>query len=453
MRILKKFQSHKDALVRWYKMADFSRYDFSTASDACVKCGKCIPDCTIHQINPDEVTSPRGFLDLVGAYQRGELELDKNAKDIFEKCFLCTTCVSVCPNKLEVDFAIENVRRDIAEKFGIAWYKRAYFFLLRNRGIMNWSFAFASVFTPLLFKTLKSKQSMKPRFRMPFIKRRVFFKLNFKSFIEGTPERTINNKKEGAKTVAIFAGCLTNYHYTNIGKSLMEILTELKINAFIPQKQQCCGAPAFYTGDFDTVDMLIKKNVEYFETFIDEVDAIIIPEATCGAMIKEDWEKFMAKEPLWQDRIKKLLPKMYLATEWLYQKTNLEEHLKGLNFKLDTTVTYHDPCHARKVLGVYKEPRALLAPNYNLVEMSNSNQCCGFGGVTMQTEKYQFSSKVGISKARMIEKTGASVVSAECSACRMQLVNAMDADFVEVDFKHPLELIAEAIHEDKVRYY
>ncbi|WP_265611654.1 hypothetical protein, partial [Campylobacter jejuni] len=30
-------------------------------SDACVKCGKCIPVCTIHEENRDEITSPRGF--------------------------------------------------------------------------------------------------------------------------------------------------------------------------------------------------------------------------------------------------------------------------------------------------------------------------------------------------------------------------------------------------------
>lgn len=426
-------------------------YDFSKISDACVKCGKCIPDCTIHQINPDEVTSPRGFLDLVGAYQRGEVELDKNLKDIFEKCFLCTTCVGVCPNKLETDFAIENIRHDIAKKFGISWYKRAYFFLLRNHMIMDWSFALTSVFTPLLFKTLNDKQSMKPRFCLPFIKKRVFFKFNFKSFMESYPEMTENSEKKDAKMVAIFAGCLTNYNYTKVGTSLMQILQELQINAFIPKKQECCGAPAFFTGDFKTVDLLIKKNIEYFETFIDEVDAIIIPEATCGAMIKEDWEKFMRDQPDWQIRVKNILPKVYLATDWLYQKTNLLEHLEKLDFKSEKVVTYHDPCHARKVLGVFEEPRSLLKANYNLVEMSNSNQCCGFGGVTMQTEKYKYSKAAGVSKAKMIDSTKAHIVSAECSACRMQLVNAMDLENVNVEFAHPLELIAQSILDARYR--
>jgi len=62
-------------------------FQFNVTSDACVKCGKCIPVCTIHEVNRDEVTSPRGFLDLLGAYQRGELELDKNVKIFLRAVF------------------------------------------------------------------------------------------------------------------------------------------------------------------------------------------------------------------------------------------------------------------------------------------------------------------------------------------------------------------------------
>ena len=49
-------------------------FEFTKTSDDCIKCGKCIPVCTIHQVNADEVTSPRGFIDLLGAYERGELD-------------------------------------------------------------------------------------------------------------------------------------------------------------------------------------------------------------------------------------------------------------------------------------------------------------------------------------------------------------------------------------------
>ncbi len=45
----------------------------------------------------------------------------------------------------------------------------------------------------------------------------------------------------------------------------------------------------------------------------------------------------------------------------------------------------------------------------------------------------------------MIGKTGADIVSAECSACRMQINNAMSGAGVETVFKNPIELIAEAL--------
>ena len=60
---------------------------------SCVKCAKCVPTCTIYGVNRDEITSPRGYLDLANAYAKGRLLLDKQLKDSIESCFLCTSCV------------------------------------------------------------------------------------------------------------------------------------------------------------------------------------------------------------------------------------------------------------------------------------------------------------------------------------------------------------------------
>jgi glycolate oxidase iron-sulfur subunit len=63
----------------------------------------------------------------------------------------------------------------------------------------------------------------------------------------------------------------------------------------------------------------------------------------------------------------------------------------------------------------------------------------------MQTEKYHFAEAAGKPKAAMIEETGAKIVSAECSACRMQIGNSLKQAEVDVVFKNPIELIAEAL--------
>jgi glycolate oxidase iron-sulfur subunit len=417
-------------------------FDYASVTDECIKCGKCIPVCTIHNVNADEVTSPRGFLDLLGAYQRGNLELDKNAKDIFESCFLCTNCVDVCPKSLPTDMVIEQVRSDIGKKFGIAWYKKAFFLLLRHRWLNDLAFKLGWVFQTCGFKIRADIDSMNSRFNIPMLKAdRLLPSLKKTSFLNSHPENISNG---GKRKVAIFIGCLGNYNYKNVGDGLLEILEHLEIDAFLAKDQKCCSAPAYFTGDFDTVDYNAKFNIEYFESFSKDVEAIIVPEATCSAMLKIDYEHYFHDQPEWKARAIAIRSKIFMATEWLQHHTHLEELLKSK--KKDTKiVTYHDPCHAKKMQGIHEEPRNLISKNYNIVEMSDPNVCCGFGGVTMQSEKYHFAKAAGVPKAAMIKETKADVVSAECSACRMQINASMNYAQVETVFKNPIELIAEAL--------
>ncbi len=423
-------------------------FNFQETSDDCIKCGKCIPVCTIHQINPDEVTSPRGFIDLLGQYQAGNLELDKTAKGIFESCFLCTNCVDVCPNSLATDMVIEEVRADIAQKYGIAWFKRGFFFLLRHRRIMDIFSKLGYVFRTCALAEDEKGRGLRAKFSLPMIKKgRLLPSMVSTSFLNSYPEE-IKSPKEGKRPrVAIFIGCLANYNYTGIGDGLVDILKVLDIDIFIPKKQLCCGAPAYFTGDVNTVEYMTKKNIEYFESFMDECDAMLIPEATCSAMVKHDWQVFFKNHdmPEWEERAKKVGEKIHMATKWLHDNTNLVQKLQEKGKHFDEIVTYHDPCHARKVQGIWQEPRNLISTNYPTVEMSDPNRCCGFGGVTMQTEKFDLAQRAGLPKAAMIEETKAHYVAAECSACRVQISESLNQSGSEVIFKNPLELIAEAL--------
>ena len=416
-------------------------FNFDGTADDCVKCGKCIPVCTIHNVNADEVTSPRGFIDLLGAYKRGKLDLDKNAKDIFESCFLCTACVEACPKSLPTDMLIEQARSDIAKKFGIAWYKKAFFLLLRHRWLNDIAFKLGYTFQTCGFKIKSELDSMNSKISLPMLKTdRVLPSLRKTSFLNSYEENISNG---GKRKVAVFIGCLANYNYKGIGDSLLEILETLEIDAFLAKSQKCCSAPAYFTGDFDTVDKNAKFNIEYFESFSQDVEAIIVPEATCSAMLKIDYEHYFHDQPDWRARARVVMRKVFMATEWLQHHTELEKVLAQK--KQDTKiVTYHDPCHAKKMQGIHQEPRNLIKQNYKIVEMSDPNACCGFGGITMQSEKYHFAQAAGKPKAAMIKETQADVVSAECSACRMQINNSMGIESTTV-FKNPIELIAEAL--------
>ncbi|NLY03832.1 MAG: (Fe-S)-binding protein [Campylobacter sp.] len=418
-----------------------------TITDECVKCGKCIPVCTIYSINSDETTSPRGFLHLLSTYERDELDLDKQVKEIFESCFLCTNCVSVCPAAIRTDTAIERVRVDIANKYGISWYKRVVFWLLSHRKVIDILAKFGYVFQSCGFKINKERfsNSMRLRFNIPLVKMidktRLLPTIGKKSFMNSHPEFIDNG---GDKTVGIFIGCMGNYAYTGIGEGLLKIFKELKINAHLMKKQACCGAAMYFTGDTKTTKKNAKFNIAYFEKMLESVEAIIIPEATCSGMIKVDYEHLFNDEKEWQERAVKISKRIYLATEYLDKFTNLKEILATKN-RSNLSITYHDPCHARKMQGVYKEPRNLLSQNFTITEMSDPNQCCGFGGVTMQTNRYYLSKASGQQKVPMIEDTKAEFVGAECSACRMQLNNALHIHNSDQRCINPIELIASVL--------
>jgi len=73
---------------------------------------------------------------------------------------LCTNCVDICPISLPTDMIIEQVRNDIRKKYGLAWFKRGFFYLLRHRFTMDVLFKLGYVFQTCGFKIQKEIESM-----------------------------------------------------------------------------------------------------------------------------------------------------------------------------------------------------------------------------------------------------------------------------------------------------
>ncbi|WP_240329139.1 (Fe-S)-binding protein [Helicobacter suis] len=434
--------------------------EIESSTNACVKCAKCIPTCTIYRIHKDEITSPRGFLDLIAQVKQESLELDNSLKKIFETCFLCTTCVQVCPLHLPIDAMIERIRHMSANKHGISWHKKIYFYLLKHPKLMDFVFSLCDVLAPCVFK--KDEDKLKWRFKgSKAWQKRVIFPFARKSFLQTykgliTPQNPLDTSTPPRK-VGIFIGCLSNYNYTEVGQSLLSLLDKLNISALIPE-QFCCGAPAYFTGDLDTAYFLAQKNIASLYSIASEVEAILVPEATCIGMLKKDYLHILEslsdeKDRIsWLEKFKVIEDKLQLASAFLANSTPLKNYLQKRP-QIPLTLTYHDPCHAKKVLGVFKEPRALLQINHSLIEMQESDRCCGFGGVSMQSEHYDLVLKAGAPKALDIAQTKAQVVSAECSACRMQINNSLAQIESSVQFLHPIELLDHALTDRNFSFF
>lgn len=398
---------------------------FEFLSTKCVKCAKCLPTCTVYGVKNDELNSPRGFIELLSLIDEGKSP-SKALQRVINSCFLCANCTKSCPNELRIDEGIALARAKINKKYKNSLVKKSILFLLEKRFFMDIFASFGYILSTCLAKSHKNGLFF------PLLKKRLIPKLNKKSFLNKMPA-FIDNK--GEKSVGFFVGCFCNYNYQSTAFAFLKIASKLKINVDLMKGASCCAAPHYYSGELLLSAKMAKKNIEYFEKILEKCELILIPEATCAAMIKSDYAFIFKslKENEWALRASKVAKKIELTSTYLGENPLLLKLLQ----KEDKNIVYHDPCHAVNVLGV--EPRALLKKSFKLIEMKRA--CCGFGGLSMQLDGYENSSLVGAKRAGDIKESGVKIVSAECSACKMQLENALkDTD---IDFLHPLELLSQ----------
>jgi glycolate oxidase iron-sulfur subunit len=111
-------------------------------------------------------------------------------------------------------------------------------------------------------------------------------------------------------------------------------------------------------------------------------------------------------------------------------------------------LTYHDPCHLKKSLGVAAQPRALLQANpaYILKEMPESDWCCGCGG-SFTLQHYETSAAIGKRKRDNIAKSGCRVIATGCPACMLQITDMLSQAKLRVQVKHTVEIYAEFLPE------
>ena len=212
----------------------------------------------------------------------------------------------------------------------------------------------------------------------------------------------------------------------------------------MPQKQGCCGIPAISSGDLKTFNRLVRYHLEIFDA--EKFDYLVTACATCTSTIKKIWPMMADKDSdSMRSRVADISQKTLDISQFLASKVGLK---KGAVGDRDTAVdvTFHDPCHLKKSLGVAAEPRALINANpaYRLKEMPEADWCCGLGG-SFNLQHYKLSSNIGKLKRDYIKASGCSVVATGCPACMLQISDMMSRSADKIVVKHPVEIYRELL--------
>jgi len=414
---------------------------------ACMRCGLCQAVCPLFAETGREADVARGKLALLDGLAREILQNPRGVQDRLARCLLCGACAAHCPSGVKVLDIFIKARAILSGYLGLSPVQKALFRgLLRRPGFFNrvldWGARFQGIFVKPVDDLLGSSCS---RFLSPLLKGRHFKPLAPVAFHRQVPALRTEPKAGGLKA-AFFVGCLIDRIFPEVGAAVLKSLEHHGVGIYLPPDQACCGIPALSAGDTATFDKLVRHNLALFGS--QPFDYLVTACATCAATMKKMWP-LMALEYSQEEkaRIGAMAAKVMDISQFLVDKVGLSEG--GLEEEgAKVPVTYHDPCHLQKSLGVAAQPRALLRanPRYELQEMPEADWCCGCGG-SFNLQHYDISAAIGRRKRENILKSKAAVVATGCPACMLQITDMLSQAGDRIQVKHAVEIYAASLKE------
>lgn len=236
-------------------------------------------------------------------------------------------------------------------------------------------------------------------------------------------------------TVALFVTCLVDLMRPGVGFAALKLLERAGADVVVPEKQTCCGQPAYNSGDFADARDIAKGVIEAFEGY----ETVVAPSGSCTGMIRVHYPDLFADDAAWAPRARDLAGRTVELTQYL------EAHLdlNAVSAKMATTATYHDSCASRRELGVVEGPRKLLATvdGLKINELDDTETCCGFGGL-FSIKFPDVSGAIVDKKAEAIEATGADVLIGADLGCLMNMSGKLKRRGSKVKVFHIAEVLA-----------
>jgi L-lactate dehydrogenase complex protein LldE len=199
--------------------------------------------------------------------------------------------------------------------------------------------------------------------------------------------------------------------------------------------QTCCGQPSFNSGDRAGARALALQAIEAFRGY----DYVVAPSGSCAGMIRVHYPELFDDDPNLLPTADALAARTYELTSFLVDVLGVTD----VEATFDAAVTYHDSCSGLRELGVRDQPRMLLRSvrGLELVEMKESDVCCGFGG-TFAVKYGAISGAIVEAKARCIAEAGAPILLAGDLGCLMNMAGKLSRDGKAIEVRHVAEVLA-----------
>ncbi len=234
--------------------------------------------------------------------------------------------------------------------------------------------------------------------------------------------------------VGLFVTCLVDLFRPSVGFAAVKLIEASGCDVTVPS-QTCCGQPAFNSGDRANAKAIALQVMEAFAG----CDYIVAPSGSCAGMIAKHYPELFADDPNMAQRAADFAGKCHELVSFLVDVRGMTR----VDATCDATVTYHDSCSGLRELGVQGQPRQLLATvqGLELVEMTDSDICCGFGG-TFAVKYGEISDAIVTKKTASIAATNTQMLLAGDLGCLMNMAGKLSRQGKDIEVRHVAEVLA-----------
>jgi heterodisulfide reductase subunit D len=341
-----------------------------------------------------ETSFMRGRIQVAIALIEGRLEkTEENAESLFT-CTLCGNCTSICAAEFDPAKCLESVRQ-VLNKI--------------------------------------------PNEARDTIVKKIFENNN--PYVEGNRTRRNWAKEVGFDIpnygeVLYFTGCTTGFKLPETAKSTAKVLKAAGIDFAVLEDEPCCGSVMIRTGMVDEA----KRNAEKALEVISKSGAkkILVTCAGCLKTLREDYNQRFGLD----------MPEVLHVVEYL-QTLVTTGKLKLKPPERTQRVTWHDPCHLGRALGVYEEPREIIKgiPGLELVEMNTNREaamCCGSGG-GLRSYDSGLAKRIATDRMKDAESIGAGILATACPFCEHNLKEGAESIGSKIKVVDILDLLAQCL--------
>ncbi|NOX28508.1 MAG: hypothetical protein GXP35_00420 [Actinobacteria bacterium] len=189
----------------------------------------------------------------------------------------------------------------------------------------------------------------------------------------------------------LFQTCYVQHNEPEIGQDTVEVLRTNSVGITCEAGFQCCGMPAWESGDLDTMRKKAKINLDKLEAHVDAGKKVLVINPTCSMMLRQEYPTLVDSDD--RERAKKVAANVMDPGEFLWS-IRKEERFNEDFKSTPGDVSYHAPCHLRaQAVGFKGRDLIRKIPG---VTPSTTMECCGHDGTyAMKTEGFEVSIRVG----------------------------------------------------------